>query len=147
MEDSQNREIRRILLSLLVPGGFVVLITISFITARLFNLDLYRLGIYPLSVEGLVGIVTSPFVHADAKHLFNNALPIILLGTAIFYFYPAVAFRVFFGVYLFSGLWVWLVARESWHIGASGLVYGYAFFIFFSGIFRRSVRCLPFPFL
>ncbi len=37
-----------------------------------------------------------------------------------------------------SGLGVWLFARSSYHIGASGLNYGMMFFLFVSGILRRD---------
>jgi membrane associated rhomboid family serine protease len=64
------------------------------------------------------------------------------LSIALFYFYSEVAFRVFFSTYFLTGLLVWLGGRAAWHIGASGLVYGLASFLFFSGIIRRYFRLI-----
>ncbi len=59
---------------------------------------------------------------------------------AVFYFYNTIALEVFAWIYFITGFWVWIAAREAYHIGASGLVYGLAAFLFFSGIFRRDAR-------
>jgi membrane associated rhomboid family serine protease len=108
----------------------------------LFEIDLSRFGIYPLTVQGLPGILFSPFIHADFHHLFNNSLPLFFLSIALFYFYSEVAVKVFISTYFITGLLVWIAGREAWHIGASGLVYGLASFLFFSGIIRRYFRLI-----
>jgi membrane associated rhomboid family serine protease len=59
---------------------------------------------------------------------------------AVFFIYPRIALQVFVAIYLITGFWVWIAAREVYHIGASGLVYGLAAFLFFSGVFRRDAR-------
>ncbi|MCE3278940.1 MAG: hypothetical protein K0S44_1131 [Bacteroidetes bacterium] len=41
-----------------------------------------------------------------------------------------------------TGVWVWAAARESYHIGASGILYGFVAFLFFSGVFRKDTRLL-----
>ena len=61
---------------------------------------------------------------------------------ALFYFYSEVAIRVFSVTYLLTGLLVWLWGRTAWHIGASGLIYGLASFLFFSGLIRRYFRLI-----
>jgi membrane associated rhomboid family serine protease len=106
----------------------------------LFNLDLTYLGIYPLSLKGVPGIISSPFIHADFGHLFNNSLPLFFLGTALFYFYSEIAVKVSIWTYFLTGILVWLAGRDAWHIGASGLIYGIASFLFFSGIIRKYFR-------
>lgn len=98
-----------------------------------------RLGIHPRHVDGLLGVLTSPFVHGDWGHLLSNLTSFTALLVALLYFYKGVSFRVFFGIYFFSGLFVWLIGRESWHIGSSGLIYGMAAFLFFSGIIRQYI--------
>jgi len=108
----------------------------------LFSADFSQGGIYPLALRGLPGIIFSPFIHSDTRHLFNNSLPLFFLATALFYFYSEVALKVFSLTYLLTGLLVWLAGREAWHIGASGLVYGLASFLFFSGIIRRYFRLI-----
>lgn len=108
----------------------------------LFNLNLGVYGVYPRDISGLTGIVTSPLLHADFSHLFNNSGPLLLLGTMILFTYRDVAYKVFILVYAMSGLGVWLFARESYHIGASGLVYGLLSFLFFSGVFRFDAKSI-----
>jgi membrane associated rhomboid family serine protease len=104
------------------------------------NLSWY--GIYPRTVHGLIGIFAAPLLHADFDHLLSNSLPLLILGTIMFYFYRPIAFQVFFWVYLMTGVWVWAAARESYHIGASGILYGFVSFLFFSGVFRKDTRLL-----
>jgi membrane associated rhomboid family serine protease len=133
---------KKLLLSMVIPGIFVFLMWLVKIVEVLFGLNLTRFGIFPLSENGLPGILFSPFIHADFTHLFNNTLPLFFLATALFYFYSEVAIKVFIWTYLFTGLLVWVAGREAWHIGASGLVYGLASFLFFSGIIRRHFRLI-----
>jgi membrane associated rhomboid family serine protease len=133
---------KKMLLSMIIPGIFVSLMWLVKITEVLFEFNLSGFGIYPLTAKGLEGIILSPFIHADFNHLFNNSLPLFFLATALFYFYSEVAVKVFVWTYFLTGLFVWLAGREAWHIGASGLVYGLASFLFFSGILRKHFRLI-----
>ena len=144
-EDSKIKDERdffrkKLLLSMLLPGVFVFIMWLVKIIEVLFDLDLSNFGIYPLSLEGLPGILFSPFIHANFGHLFNNSLPLFFLGTALFYFYSEIAIRVSLWTYLLTGTLVWFAGRNAWHIGASGLIYGFASFLFFSGIIRKYFR-------
>jgi hypothetical protein len=60
----------------------------------------------------------------------------------LFYTYRNSAVRVFFIVYIFSGLSVWLLGRPAYHIGASGLVYGLLSYLFFIGVLRKDRRSI-----
>lgn len=113
-----------------------------FIHALVFALEIEQsaYGIQPRTLRGALGILTSPLMHADYNHLIGNSIPLIALGLGLFYFYRSIAHRVFIIIYLLTGCWVWLMARSSSHIGASGLVYGMVSFMLFSGIFRRDMR-------
>jgi membrane associated rhomboid family serine protease len=133
---------KKLLLSMIIPGIIVFLMWLVKIVELLFEIDLSRFGIYPLTLQGLPGILFSPFIHADFHHLFNNSLPLFFLSIALFYFYSDVALKVFVWSYFLTGLLVWIAGREAWHIGASGLVYGLASFLFFSGIIRRYFRLI-----
>ena len=104
-----------------------------------FQTNLYWMGVYPRTVFGLLGVLTEPLVHASAKHLFANSVPLLVLGWCLFYFYKDLGYVVFPTLWIFSGFITWCIGRESYHIGASGLVYGLSFFLFFSGVIRRSV--------
>lgn len=131
---------KKFLLSIIIPALFISLMWLIKAVEVLFNLDFTKFGIYPQHLSGLPGILLSPFIHADLKHLFNNSVPLFLLSVALFFFYSEVALKIFSLTYLFTGLLVWLGGREAWHIGASGIVYGLASFLFFSGIIRRYYR-------
>lgn len=104
--------------------------------------DLGVLGILPRTLTGIVGIITGPLIHGDTLHLLSNTFPLLLLLLAVFYFYNKIALEVFFWIYLITGFWVWLAARQAYHIGSSGLVYGLAAFLFFSGLFRKDARSI-----
>ena len=138
----ENKEKKLFINSMLFPFLFVSLLWMIKLIELEQNWELYRFGVYPRSLNGMLGILTSPFIHADFNHLIDNSIPLFFLLTAIFYFYWEVAYPVFFLTYLISGFGVWLFARSSYHIGASGLVYGFASFLFFSGIFRRNIRLM-----
>jgi len=131
---------KKALLSAFIPFIFIFLMWTTKVIETLFNIDLVFLGIHPLNADGLAGIIFSPFVHADFNHLFNNSISLFLLSLALFFFYSDVALKVFLSTWFFSGIFVWIFGRESWHIGASGIVYGLAAFLFFSGIIRKYFR-------
>lgn len=97
-----------------------------------------NLGILPRTLKGAIGIFTGPLIHGDVLHLLSNTLPILFLGILLFYFYHKIAIEIFIWIYLVSGFWIWIMARNAYHIGASGIVYGMASFLFFSGIIRKS---------
>lgn len=106
------------------------------------GLDLFYYGIKPREISGLIGIIASPFIHSNFSHLINNSVPFLFLLAAIFYFYQKVAWQVLWISYLLGGILVWIFARSSYHIGASGLVYSFASFLFTSGIIRRNINLM-----
>ena len=141
MEEQKNNP--QILKSLVIPGSFIILLWIILIAQQTFNLNFpYEFGLFPRTFSGLIGIITSPLIHGGYAHLFSNTLPLFLLSAGIVYFYPETAFKVIGIIYLATGLLVWLLARPVYHIGASGLIYGFAAFLFFSGIFKRDNRSI-----
>ncbi len=107
-----------------------------------FDLELYQYGIFPQDIKGLRGIIFSPFIHGSFSHLISNSIPLLVLGVALYYFYRDVAHKVFFLALIITGLWVWIVARPSFHIGASGILYSLAAFLFTSGVIRRHPRLM-----
>ena len=133
---------RRFFISLVFPAIFLLLLWLIKLIETGLDLNFAFWGIYPLKLKGLKGILLSPLVHADFKHLINNSIPLFILSVSVFYFYSKVAFRVFFLIYLMVGIWVWFGGRPAYHIGASGLVYGFASFLFFSGIIRNHISLM-----
>lgn len=132
-----NREQKIIFRSFIPPLLFVAVLWVIKIAENYFRLDFSSYGVLPGHISGLIGILTSPLIHADYEHLISNSIPLLVLGAGLIYFYRQVALRVFVFVYLLSGLWLWLGGRENYHIGASGVVYGLVTFLFFSGLLRK----------
>ncbi|MGA1977678.1 MAG: rhomboid family intramembrane serine protease [Bacteroidales bacterium] len=133
---------KKFLLSIIIPCAVIVVMWLVKITGNLFEIDLTRLGIYPLALKGIPGIILSPFIHENFRHLLNNTLPLFFLSAALFFFYSEIALKIFLWNWLLTGLLVWFGGRQAWHIGASGLVYGLASFLFFSGIIRKYYRLI-----
>lgn len=123
---------------LIIPLTFPLVIWIIHLIALVFSINLGPLGVLPRSFSGMIGILTSPLIHGSFSHLISNTAPLIILGISIFYFYPKSAYRSFIIIYLGTGLLVWLLGREVYHIGASGIVYGYVSFLFFNGLFKKD---------
>ena len=129
-------------IALLISFSLVGLMWFVYMTDITFDLNLYRYGIYPLRTSGLAGILLTPFIHstADFSHILNNTLPAFILNWLLFYHYRTIATRVFIIIYLLTGISMWLLARENYHIGMSGVIYGLTSFLVFSGFFRKNMR-------
>ena len=137
-----------------LPLYFLGLIWGIHLLQNIMGWNLGYLGIYPRTFSGLKGILLAPIIHADFKHLINNSIPFFALSSIILYFYPRVALPSFIRIYFFTGLMVWLIGNfffcgleyghrcNSYHIGASGVVYGLAMFIMGTGIFRRNIKSI-----
>jgi len=134
-------EKKRFVYSLVFPGFFLLLIwAVKFFEFSM-ELTLVEGGVYPRRWSGLQGILFSPLIHGGWKHLINNSMPVFLLSLALFYFYRDIAYKIWGLIYVMGGILLWGVGREAYHIGASGLIYGLAAFLFLSGFIRR-VRSL-----
>ena len=138
-----NEERGKIIESLIYPALFVVILWLVKIFEVTFKTDLSQYGLQPLHLKGLMGIITSPLLHEGFSHLFANSVPLFLLGALLFYFYREIAWKILILIYLLTGIWVWVFARgNAVHIGASGVVYGLAAFLFLSGIIRRETKLM-----
>lgn len=123
--------------------GFVALLWLVHLMNWGLDLDARPFGIRPRQWVGLVGIVMAPLVHGDFGHLFANSAPLVVIGTAMLFLYPGSTLRVLPSVYFGSGILVWLFgAPNSVHLGASGLVYGLAFYVLVAGLLRRDRRAI-----
>jgi membrane associated rhomboid family serine protease len=122
-----------------IPFYFSLALIFVFVFSEFTAVDLSPLGIKPRETAGLVGIITSYFVHAGLEHLLSNIFSLLFLGTALFWFYPRTAPRVMFYAFFLTGFLVWLFARaHTTHVGASGLVYVAGGYLLFGGVFRRQ---------
>ncbi|MCH8170628.1 MAG: rhomboid family intramembrane serine protease [Bacteroidetes bacterium] len=127
---------------MIFPLSFLILLWLIQFAQYLFLLKLVKYGLLPQTTKGLTGIFTAPLIHSGFNHIISNSIPLLFLGSGIFYFYKEAAYKVFFMVYFIPGILVWFLGRESFHIGSSGLVYGYVTFLFFSGLIRRDNRSI-----
>jgi len=135
-------EKKRFYLSLVFPLFFLSICWLIKISEYVFEINLSTLGVYPLKLKGVPGIFLSPLIHGDFNHLIANSIPLLTLSIGLFYFYHKISYKIFFLIYIITGIWVWFGAREAYHIGASGVVYGLASFIFVSGVIRNSVQLM-----
>jgi membrane associated rhomboid family serine protease len=104
------------------------------------NGSLDRQGIIPRETSGLDGVVFAPFLHGSWSHLVGNTVPFLVLGALIALSGLARVGLVTLIVAVVGGLGVWLFApANTVHIGASGLVFGYAAYLVARGIFSRSL--------
>lgn len=143
----KNYLAKQILNSVFYPLLFLFIAWLVFIIERLNEFNFSAYGILPRKLSGVIGILTSVFIHGDIQHISSNTLPILVLGMMLFYFYKKIAKATFVWIWLVSGIWLWIGGRSSevnliYHIGASTLIYGLATFLFFSGVFRKHLRLM-----
>ena len=142
-----KEEKARLLRSFIVPVAFMAICWIVKGIEELFNLDFSFLGIKPLQADGIPGIFLFHFLHGSWSHLYANTLPIIVLGSCLYYFYKPIATKIGLLLIFSTGLLTWCGARGSVHIGASALIYGMAYFLMLSGFIRRNRNLVIVSFL
>ncbi|MDX6691106.1 MAG: hypothetical protein QOG15_2563 [Solirubrobacteraceae bacterium] len=122
-----------------VVAGMVAIMWLSEVIDVAANHRLDRLGIEPHKPDGLIGVATAPFLHASFGHLIGNTLPFVTLGLVIAFQGAARVLAVTALVAVVSGLGAWLFGAEGTvHIGASGVVFGYATYLLARGFFNRD---------
>ncbi|NOR86225.1 MAG: rhomboid family intramembrane serine protease [Bacteroidales bacterium] len=139
---STEKERNEVIRAVFYPFVFLSLMWIVKGVEYLWDISLSQYGLYPLSLKGLLGIFSMPFLHSGFEHLSSNSLPFIFLGFLLFFFYKELAWKILIWIWLLTGAWLWLGARDAYHIGASGVVYGLVAFLFLSGILRNNRKLL-----
>jgi membrane associated rhomboid family serine protease len=132
-------EIKQILYAFFFPAIFVLVLWLVWAVGNGFDIDCYQFGIIPRRWEGLRGVLFGPFIHSDASHLYSNSVPLLVLCWCLLYFYKDSGYLVFPFLWILSGILTWLIGRDSFHIGASGLIYSLSLFLFLSGILRKYI--------
>ena len=127
--------------ALIVVGAMAVLMWVLEIIDQVGGGNLDQYGIKPHEADGLFpGIVSAPFLHAGFGHLEGNTVPFLLLGGAIALSGLRRVVLATVTIALVGGLGVWIFASSGTdHIGASGLVFGYAAYLIGRGFFSRSL--------
>ena len=144
---SRKEEKREIITAIAYPLVFVALLWGIYLIGKISTFDLALLGIHPLDVKTLTGILTAPLIHLTFDHISGNSLSFMVIGFGLYFLYRRKAFPIFFFIYITSGLWGWFFARDGYHIGASGLVYGMFFFLITSAIIKQEKRTIAFSLL
>ncbi|WP_396597239.1 rhomboid family intramembrane serine protease [Dokdonia sp. R86516] len=124
------------------PLLFVLLMWGVFWVEIKFGLDFTRWGVRPRTATGIKGVIFSPFIHSGIKHLWHNTVPLLVLSAALFYFYRKISWRVLLLLVILSGTGTWLIGRDSYHIGMSGVIYALVSFLFFKGILAKHFRLI-----
>jgi membrane associated rhomboid family serine protease len=129
--------------SKLMNGFWIALVLVASVwMVRLYDLflqpDLNQYGIHPRSWSGLAGVFLSPFLHEGFTHLMSNTVPLFVLLLLLFLTQER-PWKALIWIVLLSGLLLWLVGRNSIHIGASTLIFGLITYLIASGIWHRRV--------
>ena len=138
MVDNQINRKKLLLKIIKLPLLFVLILWVIKTIEIYNNISFIEYGVLPREISGIKGVFFSPLIHKDFKHLINNSVPLLILGSALCYFFKTNYKKIFPLLYLFSGLMLWCLGRTSLHIGASGIVYALASFIFFSGLISKN---------
>jgi membrane associated rhomboid family serine protease len=133
-----RKEEKLLLQNFIAPLLFVMLLWIIKGVEINFHLQFSKYGLLPRNIDALMGIITFPLVHGDWQHLISNSAGLLVLGFLLFTFHREIAYRVVIQIRLLHGIWLWLGGRTTYHIGASGIIYGLAAFLFFTGVFKKE---------
>ena len=123
-----------------VVFALVALMWVSEIVDTVVDHRLDGYGIEPRDVDGLTGVIAAPFLHGGFDHLIANTVPFLVMGLVIAFKGAIRVAAVTVIVGLVSGLGTWLAApADTVHIGASGVVFGYATYLLSRGFFDRDL--------
>ena len=102
------------------------------------NHKLVGLGIYPRTLNGLIGIPLSPFIHNGIGHILSNSLPLLILSVFVLIVERNRFWLITTSIIIISGLLVWMFSRNLYHVGSSGLIFGYFSVIIMKGYISRT---------
>ena len=142
-----NAEKKRLYYTLFFPILICLFIILVYIFERAMGCDFHKAGIFPHELKTLPNVFTMPFIHSDLSHLLNNIISFFVLSSCLYYFYSQIANKILLLSVVFSGLILWVIGRESWHIGASGVIFAISFFLFFSGLLRKHIPLIAISFV
>lgn len=129
-------------------GLFCVVEIINLLSGRVLN----QYSILPRNLDSIGYIFTAPFLHADTAHFLSNLVTLIVFAFLVMQFVRKSngsasrnAIRFFtlsLIIITLTGLCVWVLARPAYHLGASGLIYGYFGFLLVAGWLQKRVSLL-----
>jgi membrane associated rhomboid family serine protease len=122
--------------------GLVLVIWVIELVNLLLGHRLNALGILPRTLAGLPGIALHPFLHNGIGHVLLNTIPLVILGGLVILHGTRVFLEVSLVIILVTGVGVWLFGRSSYHVGASGLIFGYFGFLIARSWYERSLSSI-----
>lgn len=135
----KSEEKNKLYNALLVTLSFLLVCWALFLMDAELGYNIKNWGLKPREAKGLIGILSVHFLHKDYEHIINNSWAFLVLNMYLFFFYRSVAYKVFPIMLIFSAVLLWIWGRSGNHIGASVIIYGLSSFLFFSGLFRKSL--------
>ncbi|MFO7869034.1 MAG: rhomboid family intramembrane serine protease [Bacteroidales bacterium] len=129
-----------------IPVFYILLIVIIQSIDSFFSISFSQLGVKPLEIEGLVGILFAPLIHGSWGHALSNISTLVILCGVLFYHFHSASRIIFWSSYFFPLIITWIIGRDSYHIGASGVVYGLMAFLIFIGFFTKKRYILAISF-
>lgn len=138
--DMDSPERKKLKSSFGIAAAATGLLWLIHVVFWVFHINKLPFMVIPGDTRGLLGILTSPLFHDGKFHLSMNSGPFFMFMLGLFYFYRKVAVRALIGMWVTTGIWVWILAPHEPTLGVSGVLYGLGAFLFFSGVFRRDYR-------
>ena len=114
--DKMKLEIQKILLAFALPLLLLFILYTLRTMESVMNWDFITWGIYPKETKGIMGILTSPLIHADWGHLFANTFPLLFLLWCLLYFYRDLGIGILFFIWIVSGILTFIIGKPGWHI-------------------------------
>jgi membrane associated rhomboid family serine protease len=122
---------------------FVGIVALMWVLEVINTIDSNRLdhdGIISRNVPHLWGILTAPFLHVSFAHLIGNTVPLVFMGVIIALRGALRLIVISLIVIVIGGLGTWLIGpSNTYTVGASGLVFGYATYLFARGFFDKNI--------
>ncbi|MDC1395164.1 rhomboid family intramembrane serine protease [Bacteroidia bacterium] len=138
----------RLIDSIVWPLLIVVVIWLVFFMNLSTSMNFNSFGMHPKEIKGLYGIFTMIFLHGDFDHLFSNSVPLLLSMGFIFIYFEKEKLPILLWNVLFTGILLIFMGKQgSTHIGASGVVYAYVFFLVTHAFFTKNKEMLAAAFV
>lgn len=122
--------------------GFFLLLTVLEVINLLSGRALNQFALFPRETNSLIGIAISPFIHGGLWHYLSNIVPICLFSFLVLQYGHSRFWLISFFIILLTGTLVWLFGRSAYHLGASGLVYGYFGFLVLAGFLSKRPKLI-----
>jgi membrane associated rhomboid family serine protease len=103
-------------------------------------LNIQQYGLQPRKISGLIGIATSPFLHAGISHLMANTVGLLTFGVIFTAIEGKSSFLLMLEIVVLQGILLWMIGRSANNIGTSGLIFGLFGYLLFLGYFQRKFR-------